>query len=197
MFDLSTASLTVLYGNLANEIDRDTWKQADLWYVQAHRFCAGLASTYNRPIEQVAAIVAVYSMRTSWQDNQNRVIRYLASNGQDHAGTMVQYGKIFDIESVGTDVNAIRKILRGPKITRFFHNILFPTTSPYATIDSWMVVPLPNTVNYGHLASGIREYGSNLYIRIERAIRAIARMLGVPVATMQAALWIHLRGSGE
>lgn len=183
-------SLTVLYGNMLNGFDR--WHDAERWYANANRLCNWLANRYNRSVAEVAGIMSVYSMRTSWRDNKRRTVRYLATG--EHTGTMMQDGKIAQIERAQGDVNRIRQILRGDKISRFFHNILFPTTSPFVTVDSWMIQPL--NVAYRQL-SGKFGTGRTLYSRIEQAIRTVARWLNRPVATVQAALWIILRGTGR
>lgn len=183
---VDVSSLTVLYGNMLSGFSE--WENAESWYQDAHKLCAWLSQRYSRPIEHVAAIMAVYSMRTSWRDNKRRVIRYLATG--EHRGTMLQYDKIFDIEH-SHSIKEIMEILRGAKITRFFHNILFPTTSPFAVVDSWMIQPL--NIAYNQL---VCKYGTGvtLYSRIERAIRTVARMLGRSVSSVQAALWFILRG---
>lgn len=184
---MDVSSLTVLYGNMLSGFGG--WNDANRWYADANRLCSWLANRYNRPVEHVAAIMAVYSMRTSWRDNKRRTIRYIATG--EHRGSMMQYGKIFDIEHAN-GIKSIMSILNGPKISRFFHNIMFPMTSPFATIDSWMIRPLD--IAYGQLRC---KYGHSepFYVRIERAIRTVARTLNRPVASVQAALWFVLRGS--
>lgn len=183
--DVST--LTVLYGNMLNGFDG--WDSAERWYMDAHRLCRWLARRYNAPIETVAGVLAVYSMRTSWRDNKRRTVRYFATG--EHTGTMLQYDKVFGIERANGCIRSIMEILRGDKIRRFFHNILFPTTSPFATVDSWIVQPL--AIAYSQLR-GKYGTGETLYRRVERAIRTVARTLNRPVATVQAAIWFVLRG---
>lgn len=187
--DSDVTTLTCLYGNMLNSASPELWCGAEHWYSDANRFCGWLARRYNRSVVEVAAIMAVYSMRTSWRENKARTVLYLATG--EHKGTMLQFSKIFDIEAVGSDVKRIMEILRGPKISRFFHNILFWRTSPFATVDSWIIQPLG--ITQGELA-GKYGTGEALYTRIEKAIRTVARMLQRPVAVVQAAIWGILRG---
>lgn len=178
-------TLTCLYGNML--IGFQDWKIAESWYPDARKLCAFLAKRYNRRLEEVVAIMAVYSMRTSWKDNRKRLIRYISTG--EHRGSMMQYGKIFDIEHAQSE-EEIAAILNGPKITRFYWSILYPLSCMFAVVDSWMIQPLG--IAYSQLR-GLYGTGETLYSRIEQALQVVAETLGKPVSVVQAAIWYVIR----
>lgn len=179
------------YQGIVNGIPADVWDAADVWYSDANRFVCWLSKRYDVPPSTVAGIMAVFSIRTSWRDNKRRLVRFLSTG--EIRGTSLHRNKILQIVET-SDVKRILQILRGDKIKRFFHNILFPQTSPLVTLDSWMIKPLEMFgVSYGQLTVK-GGYEETLYRRIERAIRLVAQSINRPVATVQAAIWIYIRG---
>lgn len=185
--------MTIFYEfqGIVSDIDAETWIKAERWYSDANKLACWLSRRYDVPVSTVAGIMAVFSIRTSWKDNKRRLVRFLATG--EIRGTKLQRNKIQQIRKTSS-VKRIMQILSGDKIKRFFHNILFPSTSPFATLDSWMIKPLETFgVAYGQLTTK-GGFAETLYRRIERAIRLVAQSVGRSVATVQAAVWIYLRG---
>lgn len=78
--------------------------------------------------------------------------------------------------------------VKGPKITAFRHNILYPTTSTQVTVDGHMVGAWLGdqlTMSEANLA-----LNPAMYREIAQAIRGIARREKIPVPAAQATLWI-------
>lgn len=85
-------------------------------------------------------------------------------------------------------IEAIVHILHGPKITRFFLNII--GNLDVVTIDVWA-----QRVATGKDSN--RPPVGLQYQNLERAYQAASKILNAPARDIQAATWVHLRGSAD
>lgn len=78
--------------------------------------------------------------------------------------------------------------VKGPKITSFRHNILYPETSNRVTVDGHMVgVYLGKDLTMKQAAAEMKT--TTRYLEIEHDFRKAARLNGVAPCVMQATLW--------
>jgi hypothetical protein len=89
---------------------------------------------------------------------------------------------------VSPSISQIVTILNGPKISRFFRNIVGDSNA--VTVDVWA-----QRVATGK-ASNIPPAGLT-YTNIELAYQAAALVIGVPARDVQAAVWVWVRGAAE
>jgi hypothetical protein len=83
-------------------------------------------------------------------------------------------------------------VLGGRKVRSFWRNIYAPSNSLDVTIDSWMLKLLaPEAKSYNWLAR------KGVYDALADGVRDAAEALGCRPHELQAALWIHARGTGE
>lgn len=83
--------------------------------------------------------------------------------------------------------------VRGPKIRAFRHNILYPATSTFATVDGHMIAAWHNREDMTMKAAASALRGAVTYDRIAADLRAHARRVGLPTPAAQAVLWIARR----
>ena len=170
--------------SIDKEITGDEWSKGMGWYMQANQFASQLSGLFGIDVRQVAAVVAVLSPRNRWSQNQTDTIDML-EHGE--CGALALGVGRAEWLIGGTDPD---KILGGRKVRSFFGNIADPTSNMDVTLDGWMItiLGLPH-VKY------IERRG--VYDAIADAFRQRAAYLGIMPMQLQAALWIHGRGSSE
>jgi hypothetical protein len=173
------------------------------WYPAAERIARAIAAEGPPGIgpARAAAVIAALSPRTRWADNlayARAALRAAQRAYGSFLGDLALEGLVWtETEPYGlTDGRrkAIRilagerplDVLGGPKTRAFFRNITGDTRA--VTVDVWAAraacgrwQPTP--------PNGRR------YERIARAYQAAADRLGLEPRTLQAAVWIHVRGS--
>jgi hypothetical protein len=140
------------------------------WYVSAHGLCRQWAADTGKPVEQVAAIVALYSINQSWGGNVTLARQAL------YDGRCVGMGNVVWRVKAILDGNEIEPLLAGmPKVRSFYRNLLLQDA---VTIDRWMC----------------RLFGKDKpdkwYAYCERCVRCLALEWGWPAYDMQATLWL-------
>lgn len=103
------------------------------WYVEANQYARLLAARYNKPVSICAGIIAALSPIKTWDENKWIAELFLKTGRAKHTSLFADKARAI-LESDGTE-NQISAILRGRKITSFFHNILHPDSSKHVTID--------------------------------------------------------------
>jgi len=176
----------VSYETIIRRIVRtfDTATRSDVesgarWYDEAGQLAASLA-TREVPLENVAAVIAALSPRTSWARNVAGATALLKSGPQAAR----------DLGCIGRNVETARAARRdglaainGPKTSAFARNIMGDREA--VTVDVW--------------AMRVADLDENLlgrkgaYDMVADAYRAAARRRGVDPATMQATTWIVAR----
>lgn len=160
------------------------------WYPNANAIASHYGRLYGLTVNQSAGVIAAYSTNRQWAVNVRTAERAMQGNHSHYGFIVDKCDRILQTDSP----EEIMEILHGDKIKRFFHNIIKPYDSPYATIDRHMVQPLGLSVKqlpckYGHALT--------VYERIEESVIALADSIGEPIPATQAALWIAIRGTGE
>ena len=153
------------------------------WYGRAERAAADVAP--HDPTTG-AAIIAALSPRNRWNVNVAQAARVALAAACG-----------FDCPAVSTGGNrekawrialgeSAADVLRGPKVRAFFANITGDDSA--VTVDVW-AARAAEGLSRTDAPSGRR------YALIARAYRDVAESLGVPPRHVQAAVWVHVRGS--
>lgn len=150
------------------------------WYPKAGELATSLA-TREVPRENVAAVIAALSPRTSWERNIAGAVALLKSGPQAAR----------DLGCIGRNVETARRAkregfaaLNGPKTSAFARNIAGDREA--VTVDVWaMRVADLDEDKLGR---------KGVYDAIAHCYRLAARRVGVDPATMQATTWVVARG---
>jgi len=167
------------------------------WYHEAQEFARTLATGTDYPARVVAGLIAALSPQSSWainKENARAALDVYDITGQLTISlhTRPQMRKCADILE---GVHPL-EVLAGPKERAFYSNIMGDYS--LATVDRWafktavgVALPDVNPVT-GKSLGGI---GRGAYKRIHAAFEEAASILGIPVAILQAIVWIVERGS--
>src|SRR5262245_51405453 len=153
-----------------------------LWYPTARGQLYDLAKRYRQSLKRTAYVAATLSNNREWGTNMalaERVIR-------DHiAGAKLSghYGHLLD-KSLRILTRGDFKQCKGPKVAPFARALYGDTSA--AVIDRWMLRAAdPDGSNWPN-PSRIR--------RVAGALKALARELRQSVTTVQATIWLAIRG---
>lgn len=178
----------ILNSNVDPELARIAWDYGRKWYQDAHDYAWKLSNTYGITLEQAAGLIAATSIRTRWDANLRDAM--LAGAGLLTTGLKLRYQKtraIMALPESDAGLDAVLAILKGPKVSAFARNIIDPNGDE-ATIDVWMcrAFDVPHSAAKGAL-----------YDQMQDAVRIVARQCDVPVPTMQAIIWVIVRGKAD
>ena len=172
---------------------RESYNRADLkqriegifWYPKVHIMAVKLAKRYNRPLFQVAGVIAALSPRNKFarnmvdaesilRDGPAAVVATFGANKQKALNILraVEYGEVADI-------------LNGNKVTAFYSNIYHAGPDKEVTIDVWML----------RLMGVDGSLSDQKYQDMAFAVRTIARELRISPKALQAVTWIEARGA--
>ena len=157
---------------------------ASMWYVDEYAYCKGVAEATEEPVEVVAAYYAATSPRQRLSQNKVLTLHAAMSRGVVDAlpNVVETCARIYDYSlQVGKDpVDAVR----GRKTHNFARALLGDTEA--VVVDVWMM-----------RAAGFPERDAPTklqYDAIEHVTRSMARDMGLEPRTLQALLWIIVRG---
>ena len=154
-------------------------ESASTWYEDAYLVAVDVAGRLGVPVENAAAIIAALSPRVRWSTNITLAIDFAAGREIKGLGNSIRSAERARVEGIdalkGVKVNAFAKAIAGD--------------DDAIVIDVWMMRAAgfmdrdaPTIVQYREIAS---------------AIRSLAVAWGVTPRTMQALLWILIRGGAS
>ena len=168
--------------------DGETVAAGLAWYGRAESTIAGMAQTYGVTRDAAAGVVAVLSPRSRWSTNLQWAEAILAARGNPEApavSTTANRAKAWSIAN-GADPETV---VNGPKVSAFWANLR--GDSSYVTVDVWAAraAGIP-------MAEG--EYLTRTDMReLQAAYRQAAERRGIPVAHLQAVVWVAVRGNAD
>lgn len=181
--------------HLANASDRAS---GSAWYNAAYSVCDTIAAQYNIHINIVAGVVAALSPRNRWSRNitdaENMVKLFVAGGEDAAAGCKVctfASGKKKALQILAdnvTDPDAIRTILKGPKLVEFFTCIV--DDRPDVCIDGHAYAIW---VGERITLADVPPISKKLRETIKADYMAAADILGVSPSTLQAITWVTWR----
>ena len=153
-------------------------ESAAQWYTGAGAIAQSIASANGLTLEQSASIIAALSPLKRWKINVAQAIEFAAGRP---VATLQAHLKI-----AGKARDIGFAALKGLKTSAFARNIAGDTQA--VTVDIWMCK-----------AAGIKKDAPNKteYREIQRACQLLAYEMGLQPATLQALIWIKIRGSAE
>lgn len=154
------------------------WEQASRWYDQAQIAAYDVANRANTTMEIGACIISAFSPRVPWA--RNIVLAQLFADGKPTPG--LGQSRIIAKHCLTDGFDA----LNGPKTNAFARAIAGDEDA--VVIDSWMCKAA---------AIGRDAPSPVQYRRISEAVTTLARRHSVSPRTMQALIWIIVRGKSD
>lgn len=175
----TTRTYTRRMARLLEGTTRAEIRAACLWYEQALAEAYSVADSARVTVEVGAGILAAFSPRTRWAHNVRLAHAY--ATGRPTPGLSASRAAADRVTAHGLEA------LTGPKVSEFARAILGDRDA--VVIDSWMMK-----------AAGIHDRDAPSPVqrrRIADAVRILARRHNTTPRTMQALLWIRVRGSAD
>jgi len=153
-------------------------ERAAQWYPETLALCHDIAKVGGYTIEQAASIFSAYSPRVAYK--RNITLAYRHARGEQIDGLTNSRKVALQAEKVGL------KALNGPKTQAFARNILGDSYA--VTVDVWHCK-----------AAGLMADGPTIvqYREISRATQLLAMDLGIEPSTLQALIWVRIRGKAD
>ena len=151
-------------------------EQAATWYYDANEVARQVSTLMGIDIERASCIVAAFSPRERWSVNVRKALDY--AMGREPAG--LRNNVLMADASLVHGFDA----LKGPKTNAFARAIAGDTDA--VVIDVWMCRAVgldrddPTIVQYREISAAVRE---------------VAAEYSITARTMQALVWIIVRGS--
>ena len=151
---------------------------AALWYVDAQQVAQQVADIMGLTLEQGASIVSAFSPRERWTSNIIKALKF--ARGEQVQGLSNNFKMATNAKTMGF------KALKGLKTNAFAKNIAGDEFA--VTIDIWMIK-----------ASGLtkKSLTAKQYRELESAVIILADEHNLSPRTMQALIWICVRGGGN
>ena len=151
-------------------------EQAALWYADAEKVAHEVARNLDTTLEVGASVVSAFSPRERWSSNVEKAVAF--SLGKKVVGLSNNLKMAQASLTLGFDA------LKGPKTNAFARAIAGDQNA--VVVDVWMV-----------RAAGMDKDSPNKtqYAEISQAVKRVASYRDMTPRTMQALLWILVRGS--
>jgi len=153
-------------------------ESAATWYYDAQEVAEDVAENLGVSLEIGASIVAAFSPRERWASNVAKALAF--SLGKPVAGLQNNYRMAERSMELGFDA------LNGLKTNAFARAIAGDNDA--VVIDVWMCRAA---------AIGTDSPNKTQYNDLSQAVRNVAEEMGVTPRTMQALIWIIIRGSAN
>lgn len=166
-------------------------KASENWYSEANSYVHNLSLIYNVPVRVVAGVLASLSVLKRWEQNKEMTETFLECQECKHttiqakkAHTIYMMSKVNLFPKDVVQDSHIMLILGGEKTKSFYHNIMYPQTSGYVTLDAHML----KIFNKGNLKITKNQYQALSNYFIQKAYK-----YQIPVSALQARIWCKLR----
>jgi hypothetical protein len=171
-------SYTEIYSAIASRATYGQIEEASKWYLDAERVADQVATNLGVTLEKGASVVSAFSPRERWSLNVAKAIAF--SLGE----TVVALGN--NIRMANASLELGFKALNGQKTNAFAKAIAGDENA--VVIDVWML-----------RAVGIEKKSPTQaqYKVLADAVTATATMYGMTPRSMQALIWIIVRGNAS
>ncbi len=166
-------------------------KASENWYSEANSYVHNLSLIYNVPVRVVAGVLASLSVLKRWEQNKEMTEIFFECQECKHTTTQAKkaesiYGlQRYEDTLSDTELDRlIMEFLGGEKTKSFYYSIIYPQTSPYVVLDSWML----KAFNNGKLKPSKNQYQALSNYFIQKAYE-----YQIPVSALQARIWCKLR----
>ena len=165
----------------------DDWLAGAEWYRVAHATAERLAADYRCSVDTAARVIAVLSPRKRWAENVAAAEIVLRAKRNRKGKPEIPGTLGANLDKAWRIVSGDPDALRGPKVERFYRNIMGDDTE--VTLDVWAMRAAGSPLDAPN--------GERMYAIIADAYRAVAREYGIPVSALQAVAWIVVRGRAD
>lgn len=167
---------TQTYTAIASQATYGQIEQASKWYLDAERVAEQVASNLNTTLEIGASVVSAFSPRERWSMNVTRAIQF-------SLGEKVTCLKN-NLTMANNSLTLGFKALNGQKTNAFAKAIAGDENA--VVIDVWML-----------RAVGIEKKSpsQSLYNELAKSVTETATKFGMTPRSMQALIWIIVRGN--
>ena len=171
-------------------------RDAAEWYPLARLHAHAVALVGGWSLESAASVLAAFSPRTRWTTNLRHAAEY-ASGGTPRCLRS-------NLRMADAAVRDGFAAVRGPKVGPFARAIA--GDSEAVVQDSWMVFAAANGADSeavatsrrtGKMSTKAKAPGVRMRREMDAAIRLIAAETALAPTTVQAAVWIAVRGRGD
>jgi hypothetical protein len=183
------AAMTRRLVRLAADVAPADWTAGAAWYDRAAASADGMAEAYDVSREVAAGVIAHLSPRESWARNVANAARMLDAAHRGAACPAVAVGRqrVKAWRVARGQANPFAS--HGPKTLAFTRCILGDREA--VCVDSWAARAATGDPRHEGPRTALQ------YRTMAAAYRSAARILGVDPRTLQAALWIHVRGAAD
>ena len=174
---ISMEGVREVFANLASLLSSQTRYEGSVWYHTAQVVAGELVTI--RPewsMEVAASVLSAFSPREKWARNCDMARRFARGEPTPCLGMSIR--NAHNAERQGFNA------LKGRKTNAFARAIAGDDDA--VVIDTWMLKPL-----------GLRSVTPKQYDMIASVITSLAKEVGMTPRDLQAALWIHIRGSAD
>jgi hypothetical protein len=153
--------------------------KARAWYPRVHTAINDLSAATGYTSEQIAGVIALYSINQSWRGNWTLALNALLHGSRmGLKGTVDVPARVTAILDHGVPVDDC--LTRQPKVRNFTQALLLQDA---CAIDRWM-----------YRAFGVPEQSPGRYHNAcETATRFMARQDGIPAYAEQSLIWCGIR----
>lgn len=166
------------YSAIASRATYGQIEQASKWYLDAERVAEQVSSNLGTTLENGASVVSAFSPRERWSLNVAKAISFSLGEKVTALGN--------NIRMANASLELGFKALNGQKTNAFAKAIA--GNEDAVVIDVWML-----------RAVGIEKKSpsQSLYNELAKAVTATATMYGMTPRSMQALIWIIVRGNAS
>lgn len=189
-FNGTTYSRTKIRNNILRTWNTTTASDRHDWYQEAHDWCRSICKRSSYTLEQTIGVVAALSPLLSWEKNkeyaEHAILEVCEPSALPCMGTSCR--KAEAIMSVLT-TEEVLAILKGPKTTAFYMNIMCPRASDHITIDRHAI-----GIAFGQrLTNDKISVTPKQYRFIQDCYAWTASGIGVSPLLLQSATWVAWR----
>lgn len=175
---------------IVNQLSPYYVSEGEVWYNNANKYCSDLSIKYNVNIRQVAAIMSALSPMKEWEVNKRQTEQFLVERKCGTFGRQIEKGltildTVIDDLSVDKADKLIMQILNGRKTQSFYHNIVYPDSSFYVTVDRHMMKLFPDHWTW--------IMTDRKYRIVEEVIQQVSSDQSYIPCKLQAILWLKLK----
>lgn len=157
------------------------------WYKEANSFSKNLSVVFNTHHFKTAGIIAALSPLKSWKQNKQLAKDFLLTFDAGHTSANIEKARKILYASGPAEV---ANILKGPKVTAFYYNILDPEKDTFITIDRHA---LSIAVGYKMSDLEISAVTRNQNKFFQDCYKYAAGIIGVSPLLLQSATWLNWR----
>lgn len=163
------------------------------WYTIVHHQARDIARESGRPLEEVAAVIAILSPGSLWEANIKAARRLCLGKGIAGTGGFYPINVYKALRVLHTGDYAFPFRDKPRKITPFFETLV----SPEAALNKAVVDRHMFAIWYGDANINVDGISDPIYAKIQDDVRRAAQISGLSTQGVQAVTWVLWRNRAE